>query len=136
MRVVCSGKTGKCLSAKYLAALSGETEQTEYDVSVGKEYEVFGVAVWRSIILLLLLDDGNLPDWYPVELFSVADAQLPEDWFFSVSVANEHGVEAIWGYDHLVRTPSHYEALLERDPSALRMFFKERWQRAEVTERS
>lgn len=129
MRALCRANTGKALPPTHFSAAPGDTEETAFCVSIGKEYLVLGVALWHSVILLLVLDDTNLPYWYPVELFCMTDARLPDDWFFSVSAATEHGVQAIWGYEHLVTDSSHYGALLERDPEALRLFYQEEWRR-------
>ena len=81
------------------------------------------------MVLLLLADDHKLPNWHPVKLFSFTDDHLADDWFFSTSIANEHGVQAIWGYESLVRDPAHYEALLERDQAALKIFYQEKSRR-------
>jgi hypothetical protein len=134
MRVICKLNTGKALRQKtlpstYFAAFRGESEETVFHVSIGKEYPVFAIALWQSVIILLLWDETHKPNWYSIELFSVADERLPEDWFFSNSVANGHGVEAIWGYARLISDPQHYEALIERDRHALEIFDQERHRR-------
>jgi hypothetical protein len=107
-------------------------KESEFDLTLGNEYVVLAMAIWETMILLLLADDCNMPNWHPVELFSVADDHLPDDWFFSTSIANEHGVQAVWGYEHLVRNFSYYEALLERNDDALRLFHQEQARRNEA----
>ena len=73
------------------------------------------MAVWESVLIVLILDETQKPNWYSIELFSVADGHLSQDWSFSNNIANEHGVEAIWGYEAMVSDLTHYEALIERD---------------------
>ena len=124
MRVICRANNSKALTPKYFAALSA-SEQTIYHVSVAAEYFVFAMALYNSVMILLLVDDTGKPNWYPIEFFSFNQPKLPADWFFSMDVANEHGVGAIWGYQHLVSDPEHYERLIEREPDALRIFEQE-----------
>jgi hypothetical protein len=124
MLVTCVANTGKDLSPKYRTG--GTTENSTFDVSIGGDYTVFAIALWKSQVLLLLADERELPNWYPVELFSVKDPRLPSDWIFGAFRTHEHDVEAIWGYEHLVRDSTHWEALLERDPKALRVFLQEK----------
>jgi hypothetical protein len=126
MRVKCRINDGRYLSKKYFAASRPESERTVYHVSIGKEYQVFAMGLWHSVLILLLIDDTNKPNWYGIELFSVADGHVPANWQFSTSTANEAGVEAIWGYERLVSDPQHYEALIERDPAALEAFAEEK----------
>jgi hypothetical protein len=84
------------------------------------------MALWQSVLILLLVDDTNKPNWYGIELFSVTDSHVPVNWQFSTGVANEHGVKAIWGYQRLISDPRHYEALIERETSALEAFCEEK----------
>jgi len=107
-------------------------KESEFDLTVAKEYVVLAIAMWETMVLFLLADDYNLPNWHPVELFLVTDNHLGDDWFFSASIANKHGVQAIWGYEHLVRDTDHYEALLERNPDALKIFYEEKSRREQA----
>jgi hypothetical protein len=124
MQIITREHSGKMLPSKYFAL--GYTEQSEFYLTIGKEYTVFAIALWRSTILFLICDDYDLPSWHPAELFSISQPRMPDNWLFSTSVANEHGVEALWGYERLAIDPSHYEALLERDPVALGFFHEEK----------
>jgi hypothetical protein len=124
MRVLCNAKKAR-MSPKERPMAAFETE-SEFDLTISKEYTVFATAIWDTMILLLLADDYGLPNWHPVEIFSLTENRLPDDWFFSTTVANEHGVQAILGYKRLIEDPTHYEALLERDQSALNIFNQER----------
>jgi hypothetical protein len=131
MRLLCKINTGKALrqqpfSPAYFAAFRGETDETIFHVVIGKEYPVFAMAAWKSVLNVLVLDETQKPNWYSIELFSVADGRLPQDWSFSNTIAKEHGVEAIWGYEAMVSDPTHYAALIERDSRALAVFHEER----------
>jgi len=126
MQVRCKINTGNALPPKYFDVFRGESKQTVYHISIGKEYVVFAIALWQSAIVFLLSDDTDLPNWYSTEFFSVTDAHLPDGWSFSSTAAREHGVEAICGYEHIIADPQHYEALLERDPKALSIFHEQK----------
>jgi hypothetical protein len=71
------------------------------------------------------------PDWYPIELFSIEDAGVPEGWEFStvaqfgMSPVKKSNVLARWGYSRLVHSDEHREGLISRDPKALAEFREE-----------
>ena len=121
MRVKCNANTGDKLSAKYLI---GNTHETVFHVAIGKEYNVFAVAVYCGATLFLLSDDNDLPNWYPVELFMISDARVPHDWLCSVYPENDGGLQFLLGYEQLITDDSQYDALIERVPSALEVFRK------------
>jgi hypothetical protein len=123
MRVNCISQNGKSLSDQFIRL--GYTEQSEFSLSVGKEYEVYAMSLWCGVILLLLADEYHLPNWFPMELFSLSDPGIPADWSFLPSLANEKGLQALWGYERLITDASHYDGLVERDPVALRYFYEE-----------
>ncbi len=123
MRVVCRANVGKALAPKYFK--EGYTPESVFHLAIGKDYPVFGIALWRSVVVLLLSDEDHLPNWYPVDLFTVSDAHLPNNWFFATFPGNELLVQAIWGYERLVCDTSHHDALSDREPSAMNAFFEE-----------
>jgi hypothetical protein len=103
----------------------GYTPQSSFTVSVGREYYVFAMALWRGVILLLLADDYHLPNWFPIQLFSVTDPSLPEEWSFLPSDSDEGMLQALWGYEQMITDATHYDALLDREPEALQCFYEE-----------
>jgi hypothetical protein len=123
MRVTCISKNGESLSDQLIRV--GYTVKSDFSLSVGKEYEVFAMSLWCGVILLLLADEHHLPNWFPMELFSLSDSGVPADWSFLPSLANEKGLQALWGYKRLITDTSHYDDLIERDPTALRHFYGE-----------
>jgi hypothetical protein len=123
MRAICKANSGEFLSNELLRL--GHTDKSIFSVSVDKEYEVFAMSLWRGAILILLADEHHLPNWFPMELFSLSAPCLPSDWSFVHSPTNKDGLQALWGYERLIIDVSHYEDLIERDPEALRHFYKE-----------
>lgn len=123
MRATCVSKKGKAFSDQLIRA--GYTVNSDFALSVGKDYEVYAMSLWCGVIMLLLADEHHLPNWFPMELFSLRDSRVPADWSFLQSLANEKGLQAIWGYERLITDASHYDDLIERGPTALRHFYEE-----------
>ena len=111
------------MPAKYLKM--GYTTESQFSLTVGQEYSVLGMAVWNSSVLVLVADQNDWPNWIPTELFTVKDPRVPTGWLFATNVANQHGVEAIWGYELLITDPDHYELLLNGAAGALAAFRRE-----------
>jgi hypothetical protein len=123
MRVNCNSNSGQTLPANYLGL--GYTSHSNFNISIGEEYNVFGMALWQGVILLLLADDYHLPNWVPAQLFSVTDSRLPADWLFLQSDKEGEMLQALWGYERLITDASHYAGLIERESEALQFFYQE-----------
>jgi hypothetical protein len=108
------------------------TAQTNFHVQLGKDYLVLGICLWETILIVLMCDETGRPRWHPIGLFEFDHEKLPEDWEFSLldGIAASGGNAlnrrvAIWGYRELVREPQHVDKLVDRDPAALEVFFRE-----------
>jgi hypothetical protein len=97
----------------------GYTRRSQLALKVAHKYYVYGMNSFRGVIMTLVVDETDLPNWYPIELFEVVDPAIPDDWFFRRVEGSTNGLEAIWGYKDLVLTPGHYDQLINRDPQAL-----------------
>ncbi|MDR3413002.1 MAG: hypothetical protein P4L87_18965 [Formivibrio sp.] len=123
MRVICNSNSGKSISNRYLNL--GFNVNSIFSVLIGKEYEVFAMSLWSQALFILLADENHLPSWFPLDLFSLSNPDLPGGWSFSSDLDNANGLQALWGYERLITDTSHYDGLLERDPEALRHFYEE-----------
>ena len=119
MRIKCHSNSGQSLSKRYLTI--GYFSESVFHVATGTDYTVFGISVYRGLVLYLLLDDLNLPNWFPRDLFKIVDARIEADWLCA-QYQNEAGLDFLMGYPTLVADGTHYDALLERDPGALEIF--------------
>jgi|SRR5579862_3130457 len=120
MKVECIITDGSLLP-KFCGPL-GYTAETVFALKPARIYEVYGTSVWRSMVSVLVVDEDDLPTWYPMEVFKVVDDTVPGNWFFKYYSDNQFGVQAVWGPERLVRDDGFYDALNDRDPSALHVF--------------
>jgi hypothetical protein len=123
----CIGSTGADLGPardRYF-----HVDRTKFDTTIGAPYQVFGMGIYETVLMVLIRNDYGKPSWLPIGLFDFEISTLPSDWEFrlidgiaaSGGDALGHWV-AVWGYSELVRNPAHSDALLERDPEALSIF--------------
>lgn len=105
---------------------------TVFDLSIGAEYPVLGLGIWETVLLALVSDETGKPNWLPVGLFEFNSENVPADWEFALLdglAASAGDASNRWvarlGYPELVRNPSHSDELIERNPAALRIFFRE-----------
>lgn len=124
MKVKCITNQGKDLSPKTLE--EGYLLTTDFQLTVGDSYFVYGISLWRGILHYLTMDrHQTLPDWHPAELFVVTENLLPLEWYFRFYNKNESQyLNALWGYRELVLDDKHYEGLIERDNECVRIFLK------------
>lgn len=108
------------------------TTETIFHVEVGSDYPVLGMSLWETILTVLVCDETGRPRWHPIGLFEFDHQRLPNDWEFGLfdGIAASGGNAlnrrvAMWGYRELVRDLEHSDRLIERDPVALQIFFRE-----------
>jgi hypothetical protein len=106
--------------------------ETAFNITVAREYPVMGLGMFETVLLALVCDDTDKPNWLPIGVFEFESFALPADWeFVLVDPLAASGADAsnrwvaIWGYPTLVRDRSHSDRLIERDPAALKIFFHE-----------
>ena len=100
---------------------------------------MLGLGIFETVLLALVCDETGKPNWLPIGLFEFERTTLPTDWEFALlDGAAASGGDASdrwvvrWGYAELVRNDRHSDALIERDPAALEIFFRELEKRVPV----
>jgi len=146
----CRAKTGSELGPFHRGPY--HSDDTIFSaLRVGEAYRVYAMAIFKEeelasklspkpdwypaqagLIVLLCHEYAApptmRPEWYPIELFSIEDPRLPDDWEFSTSwefgnaQSAQTNVQARWGYSELVHSDAHFEGLAEGDPVALEHF--------------
>ena|SRR2546423_874979 len=125
MRVACTTDSGRDLSADHFA--KGYSASSSFDLTPGKEYVVYGISLWRGLLLYLILGEGQRPAWYPAELFSVTRSEIPSGWYFAFfSPKDGAGLSGVWGYDELVNREGYFDMLAELDREAAEVFERRR----------
>jgi len=121
MKIICIGNSGDKLSAKHYEAGAYNRSST-FDLSLKREYTVYGISLWRGLLAYLTIGDGQRPYWYPSDLFEVADPRLPADWYFAFfDQKDETWLNAIWGYKEIMDA-KHYDQLADLERPALEIF--------------
>jgi hypothetical protein len=107
-------------------------EGTTFELELNKLYPIVGLGLFETVLLALVCDETGKPNWLPIGLFEIENAALPTDWEFAlIDGAAASGGDsanrwvAQWGYAELVRDVRHSDALIERDPGALKVFYDE-----------
>lgn len=122
MEVICHKQDGYLLSPKEVR--NGKETMTHYEgISLGRKYLVYGISLYEEGINYLLYDDFSMPNWYPAELFDVTDSRIPVDWHYKYS-GNDESLTAIWGYEELVHSETHYDDICEQEVNAVQLFIR------------
>jgi hypothetical protein len=123
MKVQCLSNDSSRLSSRHYAA--GYTTDTTFDLKVDDEYTVFAVSFWKGVIVYLLdAHSPCRPHWYPAVLFRVVDDRISPSWGFAFFGDERTDVEAILGYEELVRDASHFDLLAEGNDEATIVFLR------------
>lgn len=88
---------------------------TYNEIEVGKIYNVCGIVLYENGLRYLLYDDYDMAYWYPSELFEVIDKNVPKQWYFDFYGDNEEAISAIWGYNELIFSKTHFDGLSEQN---------------------
>jgi hypothetical protein len=120
MKIECIASNNCQLPREYYSI--GYTSKTRFDITLGFRYTVYAMCIWQKILMYLICDDYDLPNWYPAIIFEVDDKKIPTHWQFNY-FNNGESIEAIWGYPQIVEQKAHYSSLIERDQDALTVFF-------------
>lgn len=114
---------------------TGWSRHAQLHVTQGSEYPIFGMGVFERHLWIMTMDDTELPNWYPADVFEFGVQEFPPHWefvFFHDSYGSFTTWTARWGYPELVQDESHYMALVERDPAALGIFYGEVFRMREI----
>ena len=119
MRVLCTSNSGTNLTPRHFEC--GYTPSSVFDLALGTEYTVYGICLWRNLLLYLIVGQGSYPHWDPAELFQVTHHELPAGWYFAF-FGYEVALNAIWAYDELVNKSEYYDQLSNLETQALEIF--------------
>lgn len=94
---------------------------TQYRVTVGLKYEVYGILVYKEQIRFLIQDDDNIPVFSPSELFLISDPKVFWDWKIT-QYSTMEGILLLIGYPAILDTFEDFVCLVERNNRAIEGF--------------
>jgi hypothetical protein len=107
------------------------SQESLFSLTLDAHYPILGLGLFDSYLLVLLKDDTDKPNWLPAGLFEWIPQPLPSDWKFAIVDAQAaSGGErtnrwiARWGYPELIENPNHSNLLIERDETAMQIFYE------------
>lgn len=136
MRVTCVGNTAEFLGPHRTGPWYGPDVVWD-ELKLGADYEVYGIYQLNDGLMLLVVDERNMPSWFPIGLFDLADPTLPSHWeiAFFASIRPPAGrrprMQVVIGYHELTQR-EHILALEEREDEALAFFDYRAWARAKL----
>ena len=81
-------------------------------LSLGKEYEVYALSVYKGVTFLLVLDDLGTPTFYPRFLFEVVESCIPNDWICNAFGCGE--VSMVIGPDFIADSVEKYNDMVDQ----------------------
>ena len=100
----------------------GFSEKAAYQVTPGNEYVVHAMALLGLHLVVLLRDDTGQPSWFPASQFRIANPHLDAGWGYDITRRDARGLCAIWGYGKMIADKRHNDALIAKEPEAVRLF--------------
>ncbi len=123
MKVLCIANRGEALPEHYLDARIPRGPQSEFFVTIGKTYVVYGVECSRGQVWYYIDDDDR--HWYPIRkpapLFQVVDGRLSTYWSIRVS-EGKHGSVAWLFFEEFISDKLFYDRLTDRSDREVEIF--------------
>jgi hypothetical protein len=123
MKVRCIANRGDALPAQYLDPRIPRGPQSEFFITVGKTYVVYGLRFLSEQVWYYIDDDHK--GWYPIRkpapLFQVIDPQLSRYWSIRVSESNR-GSNVLLAFHEWVSEPRFYDRLTDREDQEVKIF--------------
>ena len=94
---------------------------SEFRLSKGQEYEVYGFALFEKGPAFLVRNDDRSPEWYATNVFEVLDSDAPAGW----RAGRGEGYELVLTYRELAASEKEMAELVELRQDALRHFARQ-----------
>jgi hypothetical protein len=107
----------------HLNPLAGFREGFKFDLTVGSEYVVYGIAFRSATLWYYLCGDlhTHYPIAYPASIFKVTDPHLSRYWIFGFTAENlDH--QALITFSEWVTNPYFYDHLTDLDDNTVAIF--------------
>ncbi|MEU0796161.1 hypothetical protein ABZ342_39385 [Amycolatopsis sp. NPDC005961] len=87
-----------------------------FRLTPGREYEVYGFALFEKGPAFLVRNDDQAPEWYATSVFEVLDREIPAGW----RAGRGEGYELVLTYPELATSAAAMAELVELRQDALR----------------
>jgi hypothetical protein len=128
MKVRCLGNRGSNLPLELLDPRSNRDANTQFSLTVGQTYLVYGITVHLGYLWYYLCDDDftYFPVWNPSPLFEIVDHRVSKYWEINYSPdgRGESDSGIIVGYPEWARDPYYYEHLSDNRAEEVEIFRK------------
>lgn len=116
MKIKCIANSGSALPSDCRNELVNITEETQFHLTIGKTYNVYGMTIFLGYIWYYICDDAYkyYPAWSPSPLFEVVDGRISKYWYYSCkSGLNRDDTRVIFSYKEWVEDHGYYEELID-----------------------
>jgi hypothetical protein len=122
MRIRCIANTGASLPESYIDPAKGYKKETEFPLTVGKDYTVYALKEWQGSVWYYICDDNYMyyPMQNPAPLFEVIDNILSKYWRFKLypngllKIAFEQWFSDTYFYDKLTNQEEEEVLIFEK----------------------
>lgn len=120
MKVCCISNTGVSLPDSYIISDLGYNLETQFQLTLGREYLVYAIYEWQGNVWYYICDDNYsyYPQQNPAPLFKVVDKTLSKHWKFELA---PNGLLTI-AFQEWFDDSEFYDKLTDMDEEAVSIF--------------
>ena len=120
MKIRCIANTGANLPESYFLPHLGYKKESEFQLSVGKEYIVYALYEWEGKIWYYICDERYTyyPIHNPAPLFEVVDNRISKYWRFKLA---PNGLLTL-AFEQWFSDPYFYDNLTDQEEQAVLIF--------------
>ena len=120
MKIRCIANTGANLPESYFLPHLGYKKESEFQLSVGKEYIVYALYEWEGKIWYYICDERYTyyPIHNPAPLFEVVDNRISKYWRFKLA---PNGLLTL-AFEQWFSDPYFYDKLTDQEEQAVLIF--------------
>ena len=121
MRVLCKNLGKGDLLAVDIA--SGHLRSSEFHVTVGREYTVYGLLFTGGALRYLIYEDNLVPLWHPASMFAVVSDRVSRYWRLA-NWSDSGGYFVVISFPEITESPLAFDSLSDGDREALNAFYE------------
>lgn len=122
MKIRCIANTGAFLTKNYLNPAVFLTEETKFQLVVGKEYTVYALYQWQQEVWYYICDERYT--YYPIQnpapLFEIVDNRVSKYWRLQL---DNHGLLTL-AFEQWFVDPYYYDKLTDQEEREVSIFEK------------